>query len=54
MILEKWYKKEKGRSENKCSMAGFDYIMREKREIWDFSHPILDELKKILKLFRDS
>lgn len=46
-------KKEKGRSEKKCSMAGFDYIMTEKREIWDFSHPILDDLKIFLQLFGD-
>ncbi len=42
---------EQKQAGRKCSMSGFEYIMQNKREIWDFTHPILDDLKGFLYLF---
>lgn len=42
---------EQRQAGRKCSMAGFDYIMREKREIWNFEAQELDALKGFLRLF---
>ena len=42
---------EKRQAERKCSMKGFEYVMKEKQDIWDFENPVLDELKQFLKLF---
>lgn len=44
-------KREKYQAESKCTMKGFEYVMKNKQDIWDFEHPILDELKQFLKLF---
>lgn len=41
-------KKQAGR---KCSMNGFDYVMKNKRHIWNFEHEVLNELKEFLQLF---
>ncbi len=41
-------KKQAGR---KCSMNGFDYVMKNKRYIWNFEHEVLNELKEFLQLF---
>lgn len=43
--------RDKKQAERKCSLTGFDYIMSNKRHIWDFEHPALDELKVFLKMF---
>lgn len=42
---------EQQQAGRKCSMAGFDYIMGEKREIWNFEAQELDALKGFLRLF---
>ncbi|ACK64787.1 hypothetical protein PCC8801_0702 [Rippkaea orientalis PCC 8801] len=42
---------EKRQAGKKCSMSGLDYIMENKSDIWDFNHPILDDLKTFLNLF---
>ncbi len=43
---------EKKQAGRKCSMSGFDYIMANKKDIWNFDHPILSDLKHFLSLFR--
>jgi uncharacterized protein YqgV (UPF0045/DUF77 family) len=35
----------------KCSMSGFDYVMKQKKDIWDWNHPALNDLKEFFKLF---
>lgn len=40
---------EKNNASEYCSMAKFEYVMT--KNIWDFEHPALDELKDFLKLF---
>ncbi len=42
---------EKRQSGKKCSMSGFDYVRQNKSHIWNFDHPILDNLKQFLQLF---
>ncbi len=42
---------EKRQAERKCSMKGFEYVMKEKVTIWDFENSILDDLKHFLQLF---
>ena len=42
---------ERKQAERKCSMKNFEYVMENKKAIWDFSHPILAELKAFLNLF---
>ena len=37
----------------KCAMSAFDYVLKEKGDIFDFEHPVLDGLKDFLKLFKD-
>ena len=44
-------KQDKQQSQKKCSVSGFEYIMHNKQNIWDFEHTALDQLKKFLKLF---
>jgi uncharacterized protein YqgV (UPF0045/DUF77 family) len=44
-------KKEKNQAERKCSMKNFDYVMTHKTKIWDFGHPVLNDLKDFLHLF---
>ncbi len=46
-------KKDAKQAGRKCSMQYFDYILRDKADIFDFDNPILDDLKKFLKLFTD-
>ncbi|BAY78399.1 hypothetical protein NIES25_48730 [Nostoc linckia NIES-25] len=45
-------KTEKKQAERKCSMKNFDYVMTHKTKIWDFEHPLLNDLKDFLHLFR--
>jgi len=42
---------ERKQAERKCSMKNFEYIMKEKKYIWDFNHSVLDDIKKFLHLF---
>lgn len=44
-------KQDKKQAGRKCSMSGFDYVMKEKADIWNFDHPILDDLKQFFKMF---
>lgn len=44
-------KKERKQARKKCSMQNFEYVMRRKKEIWDFDHPALDDFKNFLRLF---
>ena len=48
-------KKELKQAGRKCSMNddNFTYILQEKADIFDFESPILDNLKKFLRLFTD-
>lgn len=43
--------RDQSQAERKCSMKNFEYIMENKKDIWDFSHPVLDEIKEFLQLF---
>lgn len=45
--------REKKQAERKCSMKNFDYIMKEKVDIWNLEHPALEELNKFLRIFTD-
>lgn len=42
---------EQRQAGRKCSMNNFDYIMENKSYIWNFEHPILEDLKLFLALF---
>jgi hypothetical protein len=42
---------EKKQAGRKCSMSGFDYVMKNKPHIWNFDHEVLNELKDFLQLF---
>ncbi|OIP68881.1 MAG: hypothetical protein AUK43_14420 [Oscillatoriales cyanobacterium CG2_30_40_61] len=42
---------ESKQAERKCSMKNFEYIMENKKAIWNFNHPVLDEIKEFLHLF---
>ncbi|MCU0541251.1 MAG: hypothetical protein MUE44_03585 [Oscillatoriaceae cyanobacterium Prado104] len=42
---------EQKQAGRKCSMSGFDYVMEHKKDIWDWTHPALDDLKAFFKLF---
>jgi hypothetical protein len=42
---------EKKQAGRKCSMSGFDYIMTNKKDIWNLDHPILNDLKHFFRLF---
>ena len=44
-------KKEQKQAGRKCSMSEFDYVMKHKKDIWDWDHPALDDLKEFFKLF---
>ncbi|MBC6430551.1 hypothetical protein FM036_06805 [Nostoc sp. HG1] len=44
-------KYEKKQAERKCSMKGFDYVMKNKTAVWNFEHPALNDLKGFLQLF---
>ena len=45
--------KDKKQAEKKCSMSmnGFEYVMANKKHIWNFEHSALNELKKFLRMF---
>lgn len=45
--------KESKQAGKKCSMSGFDYVLKNKSHILDFENPILDDLKNFLRLFVD-
>ncbi|WRH66970.1 MAG: hypothetical protein RSE13_00150 [Planktothrix sp. GU0601_MAG3] len=42
---------ERKQAERKCSMKNFEYIMENKKDIWNFNHPVLNEIKNFLHLF---
>ncbi|MEG4211106.1 DUF3226 domain-containing protein [Microcoleus sp. S13_B4] len=42
---------EQQQAGRKCTMSGFDYVMERKKDIWDWNHPVLDDLKEFFKLF---
>ena len=42
---------EQQQAGRKCSMSGFDYVMKHKEDIWDWDHPALDDLKEFFTLF---
>lgn len=44
-------KEDKKQAQRKCTMSNFNYIMENKREIWNFEDPVLDDLKTFLGLF---
>ena len=43
--------KEKGQAERKCSMQNFDYVLENKKSIFNFDDALLDDIKSFLKLF---
>jgi uncharacterized protein YqgV (UPF0045/DUF77 family) len=44
-------KQEQTQAGKKCSMSGFDYVMKHKKDIWDWDNPALDDLKEFFTLF---
>ncbi|WP_254173623.1 DUF3226 domain-containing protein [Planktothrix pseudagardhii] len=44
-------RRDRYQAERKCSMTNFNYIMENKQDIWNFNHPVLDEIKEFLHLF---
>nr|WP_308477947.1 hypothetical protein [Microcystis aeruginosa] len=44
-------REDKKQADSKCSMKGFDYVMKHKPHIWNFEHEVLNELKEFLQLF---
>ena len=44
-------KQDQKQAEKKCSMHGFEYVMEHKKDIWDWAHPALDDLKEFFQLF---
>lgn len=44
-------KQEQKQAGRKCSMYEFDYVMEQKKDIWNWEHPALDDLKEFFKLF---
>ncbi len=44
--------REKKQAERKCSIKQFEYILENKRGIFDFDNAILNDFKNFLKLFR--
>lgn len=44
-------KQEQKQAGRKCSMYKFDYVMKHKKDIWNWEHPALDDLKEFFKLF---
>lgn len=45
-------KTERKQAGKYCSMINFNYIMENKKDIWNFDHLILDEVKMFLNLFK--
>jgi len=44
--------KERKQAEKKCSIKQFKYVLENKRDIFDFDHPVLRNFKNFLTLFR--
>jgi len=44
-------KQDQKQAGKKCSMSGFDYVMEQKKDIWDWDNPALDDLKEFFQLF---
>jgi hypothetical protein len=44
-------KQEQKQAGRKCSMYEFDYVMKHKKDIWNWEHPALDDLKEFFTLF---
>jgi len=44
-------KKEQKQAGGKCSMSEFDYVMKHKKDIWNWDNPALDDLKEFFTLF---
>jgi hypothetical protein len=42
---------EQTQAGSKCSMSGFEYVMKHKKDIWDWDNPALDDLKEFFTLF---
>lgn len=42
---------EQQQAGRKCTMSGFDYVMKHKKDIWDWDNSALDDLKEFFKLF---
>ncbi|MEG4631489.1 hypothetical protein QUB56_18125 [Microcoleus sp. AR_TQ3_B6] len=42
---------EQQQAGRKCTMSGFDYVMEHKKDIWNWDHPALNDLKEFFKLF---
>jgi len=43
-------REERKRASEKCSMHNFEYVMKNKPDIWNFDDPVLDELKAFLRV----
>ena len=44
-------KQDRKQAEKKCSMSRFDYVMKHKKDIWDWNNPALEDLKEFFTLF---
>ena len=44
-------KKEQKQAGGKCNMSEFDYVMKHKKDIWNWDNPALDDLKEFFTLF---
>jgi hypothetical protein len=44
-------KQDQKQAGRKCSMSEFDYVMEQKKDIWNWVHPALDDLKEFFTLF---
>ena len=42
---------EQKQAGRKCSMSGFDHVMKHKKDIWNWDNLALDDLKEFFKLF---
>ncbi|MEG5028846.1 hypothetical protein QUB36_25345 [Microcoleus sp. AT8-B1] len=42
---------EQQQAGRKCTMSGFDYVMKHKKDIWDWDNPAFDDLKEFFTLF---
>ncbi|OQY59745.1 MAG: hypothetical protein B6245_05015 [Desulfobacteraceae bacterium 4572_88] len=45
-------KKERKQADRKCSVRQLEYVMKNKKDIFDFDHPVLDDFKEFLRLFK--
>ncbi|MEG4085035.1 DUF3226 domain-containing protein [Microcoleus sp. POL10_C6] len=44
-------KQDQKQAGRKCSMSEFEYVMEHKKDIWNWAHPALDDLKEFFTLF---